>query len=172
MSVLCPGIPVTGATLLAYGGVLLIDDAIYVFASMWPPHLQALQIALLEALTVLVGAVTWRKWITQCRCIFRCDNQSSVFAFNTLRSSNELMIKVVHKWEDLHEPLLFDGLLYWIPGVHNKLADLCSRAPKHGILPGLTAFLADQAHRFQLEFIDEEWPFHDLNLHAISPVSL
>jgi hypothetical protein len=115
-----------------FGGVLLVGSTLYYFSGKWPAFVRdeiVIPIFVLEALTVILGALTWGHLFQGKKVLFRSDSKNACGALNRLTSRNECLRLVANLWADIQGTYDFEGLVFHCPGVSNQWADAASRLP-------------------------------------------
>ena len=126
------------SSLEGYGGALLSDGVLLFFSGKWREDVRAgrmenlerkpiVDIAVLEALTVIVAAATWGSRWSGKKVVLRSDSSPTCFCFNKLASKDPAMARVADLWEAAQHFFSFEGLVLHCSGVTNELADRASR---------------------------------------------
>jgi hypothetical protein len=87
------------SSLIGHGEAMVLDGVVLYFAGKWSPRMRAgtfrdgvrhplIDIACLEALTVIVAAATWGHSWTGRKVVLRSDSSPTVFCFNKLASKD------------------------------------------------------------------------------------
>ena len=87
-------------------------------------------IAALEAITVIVAAATWGSRWSGKKVVLRSDSSPTCFCFNKLASKDPAMARVADLWEAAQHFFCFEGLALHCSGVSNELAAGRSCKPK------------------------------------------
>jgi hypothetical protein len=162
MAVLCDGAPtMDAATSVGYGGVLKIGPIVEYFRGVWPSAvLQSgrLRIEILEALTVILTAVTWGPSFAGRKVLFRSDNTGAVFCLNAMKSKFPAMQLITDQWEAVQNHFGFEAMLFHVAGSDNVHADVASRSDARQVHADLTAALhADGFENFTLREVPVVW---------------
>ena len=151
LAVLCDGAPtMDAATSVGYGGVLKIGTAVEYFRGVWPAAVLrsgTLRIEILEALTVILTALTWGISFAGKRVLFRSDNSGAVYCLNAMKSKCPGMKLIIDQWEAVQNHFGFEAMLFHVAGVDNVHADIASRSDAQEVHTDLTAAL--QADGFE-----------------------
>jgi len=158
------------ATTRGYGGVLLRQNTLQFFGGLWPDKIRlstVIPIFVLEALTVVLGALTWAQQLHNKKVIFRCDSSNScgtthhpAGALNRLKSRNPALQTVADLWSDCQEEIGFDGLVYFCPGEANTWADIASRSSSDTVENDLLSELKRIGlHNVTVQRIPTAWIF-------------
>ena len=107
-------------------------------ALRWPPTLPRKNLALLEFYPIVLAVFIWAVELLNARLVVECDNLATVFIINKLKSSDDLIMKLVRLFtlQCLKYNILFQAV--HIPGRVNKGPDLLSRGQFkafHGTFP-------------------------------------
>jgi hypothetical protein len=148
------------ATSVGHGGVLKIGATVECYRGTWPPKIRnaLLRIEILEALTVILTALTWGPRFAGKKVLFRSDNTGAVFCLNKMRSKCPAMQLIVDQWEAVQHHFGFEAMLFHVAGVDNEHADVASRAPSGEVHARLTSALsADKIGKFTLRQIPVVW---------------
>ena len=141
------------SSLEGLGGVMVTDETLYYFSQKWSEEIRRgrivdgerrplVDIAVLEALTVIVAASTWGH-LWSCRKIaMRSDSSPTCFAFNKLGTKDPAMMRVVELWEEVQFFFGFEGLMVHVAGVDNDLSDRASRWENVKVQAGMEAAAA------------------------------
>jgi hypothetical protein len=129
------------SSLQGLGGAVLRDGVLEHFGEKWREDVREgqmingerkplIDIACLEALTVVIAAATWgNKWSGR-KIVVRSDSSPTCFSFNKLASRDPTMVRITELWEDIQFYFHFEGLLVHCKGVSNELADRANRLTK------------------------------------------
>jgi hypothetical protein len=120
---------------IGYAGVMLVNGAQQVgrtlryFQGLWPQYLRdaKVNIALLEAWTIVMTAATWGQFFNCKKVVFRTDSGASCFGLNRLWAKSATMQLICDAWEDLQHKYSFEGLVLHCAGEDNRLSDRASR---------------------------------------------
>ena len=160
-AVLCDGAPtMDAATSVGYGGVLKIGDVVECYRGLWPLMIRnaILRIEILEALTVILTALTWGPKFAGKKVLFRSDNSGAVFCLNKMHSKCPAMKLIIDQWEAVQHHFGFEAMLFHVAGVDNEHADVASRAAEEEVHEKLTEVLrADKIGEFTLLQIPVVW---------------
>jgi hypothetical protein len=130
------------------GGAALMDGALEYFGEKWREDIRngqmiagerkpLIDIAVLEALTVIVAAAIWgHRWSGR-KIVLRSDSSPTCFSFNKLASRDPTMVRVTELWEDIQFYYHFEGLLVHCKGESNELADRASRLDEASLQDGM-----------------------------------
>ena len=129
------------SSLEGYGGALLSDGVLFYFSGKWREDVRAgrmedrerkpiVDIAALEAITVIVAAATWGSRWSGKKVVLRSDSSPTCFCFNKLASKDPAMARVADLWEAAQHFFCFEGLVLHCSGVSNELAAGRSCKPK------------------------------------------
>ena len=77
------------------------------------------------------------------------------------------MQDAVQTREDIQEEALFEGLLFWVPGARNNLADLCSRADDVVFHAGLSQLLKDASDSITLCRVPPVWTLGRVDIASV-----
>ena len=108
----------------------MVDRTMRYFGGKWPEEVieqTKIPIFALEALTVILGALTWGHLLKGRRVIFRSDSSNTCFAFNRLTSRHPAMQMLAEIWVECQHAFEFEALVFFCPGKHNQWADIASR---------------------------------------------
>ena len=136
------------SSLQGFGGAVLLDGVLEYFGGKWREDIRAgkmvdderkpiIDIAVLEALTVVVAAATWGSQWTGRKIVMRSDSSPTCFSFNKLASRDPTMVRITELWEDIQHHFHFEGLLVHCQGISNELADRASRLDDDVLQPGM-----------------------------------
>jgi hypothetical protein len=153
------------ATSVDYGGVLKIGDVVECYRGVWPTKIQnaILRIEILEALTVILTALTWGPRFAGSKVLFRFDNTGAVFCLNKMHSKCPAMKLIIDQWEAVWEAVQhhfgFEAMIFHVAGSDNEHADdVASRAAEDEVHAKLTEVLrADKIGDFTLNQIPVVW---------------
>lgn len=136
------------SSLVGYGGAMVMDGLVLYFAGKWSKQIREgtvldgvrsplVDIACLEALTVIVAAATWGHLWSGRKVVLRSDSSPTVFCFNKLASKDPTMARIADLWEDVQFHYGFEGLLVHCKGRTNELADRASRLEEQKLQSGM-----------------------------------
>jgi hypothetical protein len=114
---------------IGYSGVLWEGDKLHYFHGKWSDQVRAarVNIAFLEAWTVIMIAATWGSKFTGRKVVIRSDSMASCLSLNKLWADHRGMEMMCELWEDLQFHYGFEGLVLHCPGKENRLSDIGSR---------------------------------------------
>jgi hypothetical protein len=126
------------SSLQGLGGAVLQEGVLEYFGEKWRDDIRdgrmvdgerkpLIDIACLEALTVVVAAATWGHEWSGRKIVMRSDSSPTCFSFNKLASRDPTMVRITELWEDIQFHFHFEGLLVHCKGASNELADRASR---------------------------------------------
>jgi hypothetical protein len=147
LAVLCDGAPtMDAATSVGYGGVLKQGPVVEYYRGVWPTfiHNALLRIEILEALTVILTALTWGHAFAGKKVLFRSDNTGAVFCLNKMNSKCPAMKLIVDQWEAVQHHYGFEAMIFHVAGSRNVHADIASRASAAEVHTKLTAVLREE----------------------------
>ena len=141
------------SSLEGLGGVMVIGEILYYFSQKWSEDIRRgrmvdgerrplVDIAVLEALTVIVAVSTWGHLWSCRKIVMRSDSSPTCFAFNKLGTKDPAMMRVVELWEEAQFFFGFEGLMVHVAGVDNDLSDLASRWDNVKVQAGMEAAAA------------------------------
>lgn len=161
-AVMCDGAPLMDAsTSVGYGGVLKIGSTVQYYRGTWPETVLssgALRIDLLEALTVILTALTWGHTFSGHKVLFRSDNSGAVFGLNSMNSKCPAMKLIIDQWEAVQHHFGFEAMLFHVEGSRNRHSDIASRASAADVHKELHAELvSDGLTDFELEQVPVIW---------------
>jgi len=112
-------------------GSLLDGLTMRYFSFAWPENIvdACVDIPVLEGVGVLYSAALWgAKWRGR-NVVLRCDNSTTCYAFNTLKTHSVAMATAIDIWEAIQFRYGFSGLLVHCPDRENTVCDIGSRRP-------------------------------------------
>ena len=115
----------------------MINSSMFYFGGRWPTWVtetDLIPIFALEALTVILGALTWGHLLEGKKVIFRSDSSNTCFAFNRLISRHPGMQLLAELWADCQMNFNFEGLVFHCPGKFNQWADIASRPQEREVV--------------------------------------
>lgn len=117
------------AQTIGYAGVMVEGDQLLFFQGLWSDELRMrkVNIAVLEAWTIVMTAATWGHLFNCRKIVFRTDSGASCACLNKLWSGSAEMQGVCNLWEDLQHKFCFEGLVLHCDGKDNRLSDKASR---------------------------------------------
>jgi hypothetical protein len=116
----------------------VLEEIVHFFSGKWREDVREgemeggkrrpiIDIAVLEALTVVVAAATWGAAWSGRKVVIRSDSSPTCFCFNKLASKDPAMARVADLWEDAQHHFGFEGLVLHCKGATNELAGRASR---------------------------------------------
>jgi hypothetical protein len=117
---------------IGYAGVMLEGRTLKYFQGLWPQRLrdEKINIALLEAWTIVMTAATWGPSFNCKKVVFRTDSGASCYSLNRLWARSATMQGICDLWEDVQHKYAFEGLVLHCAGEDNRLSDRASRCRK------------------------------------------
>jgi hypothetical protein len=129
---LVQGVPNSDASqCCGMAGSLLDGPTMRYFSLTWPESIveARVDIPVLEGIGVLYSAAIWgAKWRGR-NVVLRCDNSTTCYAFNTLKTHSVAMATAIDVWEAIQFRYGFSGLLVHCPDRENTVCDTGSRRP-------------------------------------------
>jgi len=147
------------ATSVGYGGVLKLGPVVECYRGVWPTfiHNALLRIEILEALTVVLTALTWGHVFAGKKVLFRSDNSGAVFCLNKMHSRCPGMKLIVDQWEAVQHHYGFEAMIFHVAGSRNVHADIASRASAAEVHAKLTAVLRAEVSFSTLRQVPVVW---------------
>jgi hypothetical protein len=161
------------SSLEGWGGALIFHEEAQYFSGKWPSKIRAgrvengerlpvVDIAVLEALTVIVAAATWGHLWSGKKIIMRSDSSPTCYCFNKQSSKDPAMARVVDLWEDIQHFFGFEALMIHCKGEWNEIADRASRWDDSVVQGGVEeAVREERLGEIPCTRITPKWSFGD-----------
>jgi hypothetical protein len=160
---------------IGYAGAMLDGSRLLYFQGLWSEEMRQrrVNIAVLEAWTVVMTAATWGPVMNCRKVVFRTDSGATCACLNRLWSGSDEMQIVCDLWEDMQHTYCFEGLVLHCRGEDNRLSDVGSRCKRDGEVDGamrkeLRALGMDGVEPMR---VPVEWRVGEINID-ISPLLL
>jgi hypothetical protein len=159
------------SSLEGWGGALLFLEEAQYFSGKWSDVIRAgrmedgerkpiIDIAVLEALTVIVAAATWGNLWSGKKIVMRSDSSPACYCFNKQSSKDPAMARVVDLWENIQHYFGFEGLMIHCKGEWNEIADRASRWDEDVVQAGVEEAVREEELGVQVcTRIDPKWAF-------------